>query len=307
MSAPYTPTSILLLRMCDGRPTGERTRRDSGGHHDDHTRQREQQPPRRYRVSVDHYAGAGRGWALGASLVYGPIAAELIAMSPHRLAGRLVLDAGAGTGAATGALAAAGAHPVAMDLSFDMLAWNATSRPPCAVADICALPLADGSVNDVVAAFVLNHLVNPGLGFGEMVRVTRSGGAVLAAVFSTSSRSVARDQIDDVAAAAGWRAPGWYLDLKATVVPLLGTAVAMTSAAGVAGLIDPVVVERPVDVGIPSAEQLVDYRFGQAQFAVWLDQIGPGGAEEIRARAIDMIRPMMQPYRPIVVFLAATV
>jgi SAM-dependent methyltransferase len=258
-------------------------------------------------VSVDHYAGAGRGWALGASLVYGPIAAELIAMSPHRLAGRLVLDAGAGTGAATEALAAAGAHPVAMDLSFDMLAWNATSRPPCAVADICALPLADGSVNDVVAAFVLNHLVNPGLGFGEMVRVTLSGGAVLAAVFSTSSRSVARDQIDDVAAVAGWRAPGWYLDLKATVVPLLGTAAAMTSAAGVAGLIDPVVVERPVDVGITSAEQLVDYRFGQAQFAVWLDQIGPGGAEEIRARAIDMIRPMMQPYRPIVVFLAATV
>lgn len=59
-----------------------------------------------------------------------------------------------------------------MDLSLDMLAWNAASRPPWAVADICALPLADACVDDVVAAFVLNHLV---------------------------------------AAAAGWRAPGWYL------------------------------------------------------------------------------------------------
>jgi SAM-dependent methyltransferase len=258
-------------------------------------------------VSVDHYAGASRRWALGASLVYGPIAAELIAMSPHALAGRRVLDAGAGTGAATAALAAAGAHPIATDLSFDMLAWNATSRPAAAVADICALPLSDDCVDDVVAAFVLNHLDDPGLGLGELVRVTRSGGAVLAAVFSTSSRSAVRDQIDDVAAAAGWRAPGWYLDLKAIAVPLLGTAAAMTAAARIAGLIDPVVVERSVDVGITRAEQLVDYRFGQAQFAVWLDQMNPREVEGIRERAIDIIRPIMQPYQPIVVFLAATV
>jgi len=258
-------------------------------------------------VSADHYTGAGRRWALGASLVYGPIAAELIAMSPHRLAGRRVLDAGAGTGAATAALAVAGAHPIAMDLSFDMLAWNASSRPPGAVADICALPLADGSVDDVVAAFVLNHLVDPGLGFGEMVRVTRPGGAVLAAVFSTASQSAARDQIDEVAAAAGWPPPGWYVDMKATAVPLLGNAAAMTSAAGIAGLIDPAVVERAVDVGLTRPEQLVDYRFGQAHFAGWLDQIGATEVEEVRARAIEVIRPVMQPYLPIVVFLAGQV
>lgn len=258
-------------------------------------------------MSADHYAGAGRRWALGASLVYGPIAAEVVAMSPHRLAGRRVLDAGAGTGAASAALAAAGAHAIAMDLSLDMLAWNAASRPPCAVADICALPLADACVDDVVAAFVLNHLVDPGPGFTELVRVTRPGGAVLAAVFSAASRSAARDQIDEVAAAAGWRAPGWYLEIKATAVPVLGSAAAMTSAVRVAGLVDPVVAERPVDVGVTRPEQLVDYRFGQAQFANWLDQIGPTRADEIRARAIGAIRPVMQPYQPIVVFLAATV
>ena len=80
------------------------------------------------RVRADHYAGAGRRWALGATLVYGPIAAELVAMSPHPLAGRTVLDAGAGTGAASSALAARRARPVAMDLSFDMLAWNAARQ-----------------------------------------------------------------------------------------------------------------------------------------------------------------------------------
>ena len=35
-------------------------------------------------MTADHYAAAGQGWATGAELVYGPIAAELIALSPHR-------------------------------------------------------------------------------------------------------------------------------------------------------------------------------------------------------------------------------
>ena len=50
-------------------------------------------------MTADHYAAAGRGWATGAELVYGPIAAELITLSPHPLAGHTVLDAEAGTGA----------------------------------------------------------------------------------------------------------------------------------------------------------------------------------------------------------------
>jgi hypothetical protein len=51
----------------------------------------------------------------------------------------------------------------------------------------------------------------------------------------------------------------------------------------------------------------VDYRFGQAHFAGWLDQIGATEVEEVRARAIEVIRPVMQPYLPIVVFLAGQV
>ena len=33
-------------------------------------------------MRADHYARSGRRWALGAELVYGPIAAELVAMTP---------------------------------------------------------------------------------------------------------------------------------------------------------------------------------------------------------------------------------
>lgn len=258
-------------------------------------------------MTVDLYAGAGRGWAHGANLVYRPIATELVAMSPHALAGRTVLDAGAGTGAASEALLERGAHPVATDLSFDMLSQKARSRPPCAVADVCALPFASAAVDDVVAAFVLNHLAQPAAGFSELVRVTRPGGSVLANVFSSANSSPARDRVDDVARKLGWQAPDWYLEMQATTTPLLGKAGAMDLAARAAGLTDVVVVERPVDVGVTEPERLVQYRFGQAHFAVWLDKIGPQRAQEVRRRAIVAIRPIMEPYCPIVVFLAARV
>ena len=257
-------------------------------------------------MKADRYAGAGRRWARGATLVYGPIATELVAMSPHPLSGRTVLDAGAGTGAVSSALAAAGARAIAADLSFDMLAWNARARPPCAVADIRALPLPAGRVDDAVAAFVLNHLAEPSAGLAELIRATRPAGAVLAAVFSNASRSQARDRVDAVAHEAGWQVPDWYLELKAVTAPILASAAAMGAAAHTAGLTEVVVEERPVDVGVTEPEQLISYRLGQPLFASWLDRIGPRRAQEIASHAADAIRPIMQPYRPIVVFLAAS-
>jgi ubiquinone/menaquinone biosynthesis C-methylase UbiE len=256
-------------------------------------------------MTADHYANAGQRWALGAELVYRPIAAELIALSPHPLAGRTVLDAGAGTGAASKVLAAQRARPIAMDLSFGMLAWDAAARPPSAVADIRALPLAAQSVDDAVAAFVLNHLTDPSAGLAELARVTRPGGAVLAAVFSTTSRDAARDRIDAMAQDAGWQVPGWYAELRANAVPILGSATAMAAAARAAGLTRVNTEERPVDVGVTQPEQLVSYRLGQPLFANWLDRIGPARAERLAEQAARTIRPIMRPYRPVVVFLAA--
>lgn len=256
-------------------------------------------------MTTDHYAGASRGWATGAELVYGPIAADLVALGPHPLAGHVVLDAGAGTGAVSRILAARQATPLAMDLSFSMLAWQAAARPPCAVADIRALPLAAGSVDDAVAAFVLNHLTEPAAGLAELARVTRPGGAILATVFSNISRNAARDRIDAVAQEAGWQVPAWYTELKATAVPILGSAAGMDAAARAAGLTDVATDERPVDVGITEPEKLVRYRLGHPIFAPWLDSIGPGKAQDFARRAAEAIRPAMQPYRPIAVFLVA--
>jgi len=256
-------------------------------------------------MRTDHYARSGRRWALGAELVYGPIAAELVAMSPHSLAGRTVLDAGAGTGAASSALTAQHARVLATDLSAGMLAWDAATRPPCAVADIRALPLADGSVDDTVAAFVLNHLTDPVPGLTELARITRPGGAVLAAVFSNDSRSQVRDRIDAMALAAGWQVPGWYTELKTTAVPILGSRAAIASAARAAGLTGVHTEERLVDVGVTEPGQLVRYRLGQPIFADWLDAIGTARADALTTAAEQAIREDMQPYRPVVVFLSA--
>lgn len=256
-------------------------------------------------MTSDHYARSGRRWALGAELVYGPIAAELVAMSPHSLAGRTVLDAGAGTGAASAALAARHARPIALELSFDMLAWNAAARPPSAVADICALPLADASVDDAVAAFVLNHLTDPVPGLAELARVTRPGGALLATVFSNDSRSKARDRIDAVALAAGWQIPAWYTKLKSTAAPILGSCAGMAAAARKAGLAHVHAEERPVDVGITEPGQLIRYRLGHPIFASWLDAIGAAHTEALATAAEQAIQGDMQPYRPLVIFLSA--
>jgi ubiquinone/menaquinone biosynthesis C-methylase UbiE len=256
-------------------------------------------------MTADNYARSGRRWALGAELVYRPIAADLVAMSPHPLAGRTVLDAGAGTGAVSSALTARGAAVLAVDLSAGMLAWSAATRPPCAVADIQALPLARGSVDDVVAAFVLNHLAEPVAGLTELARVTRPGGAVLAAVFSNGNRTSVRDRIDVLAAGWGWQAPAWYGALMTTAMPLLGSRAGMAAAARAAGLASVQADEREVDVGVTEPDQLVSYRLGHPVFAGWLDAIGEQRAQEFASAAAAAVRPAMAPYRPLVIFLSA--
>jgi SAM-dependent methyltransferase len=256
-------------------------------------------------VPADHYAASGPRWALGAELVYRPIAAALVATSPHRLSGRIVLDAGAGTGAASAALRRRGAHVVAIDLSPAMLASQQAARPPCAAADIRALPMPSGAVDDSVAAFVLNHLGDPGTGLAELARVTRPGGAILAAVFANDSRSAARDRIDAAALAAGWQAPAWYREMKTVSAPILGTADAMAAAAYAAGLGQVHTEERPVDVGVTEAGQLVHYRLGHPVFAAWLDALGPARAAAFAAEAERAVGDAMAPFRPSVVFLRA--
>lgn len=255
---------------------------------------------------TDHYAGTAEGWARSASLVYGPLANDLVAAAPHPLVGRLTLDVGAGTGLVSTALLAAGARPVALDFSLDMLSWHRGDRPSAVVADVNGLPLRTDSVDDAFAAFVLNHLPEPVPALRELARVTRPAGAVLATVYADSSSSPARDRVDAVAIEHGFRWPQWYLQLKEVSAPKLGTADAMAAAARDAGLVAVRAEEYAADLGLERAADLVDYRYHQAHCREWISALTPDRRAAVRAAAIAAIEPVMQPYRPRVVRLVAT-
>ena len=256
-------------------------------------------------VVDDPYAGVARTWDADAARVYRPIAVDLVAAAPHPLAGRVVLDAGAGTGLAGRALVRAGARVVAVDVSVDMLAWHRGERPPAVAGELTALPLRDHSVDDALAAFVLNHLTAPVRGLRELARVTRPGGAVLATVYAATSGSPARDRVDETALAHGFRWPSWYLEVKRDAAPQLENPEKMAAAARAAGLVDVDAHEYAADVGIDRAEDLVAYRFGQAHCRPWLDGLTAAERARVRDAAVAAAAPLMQPYRPRVVRLVA--
>lgn len=254
---------------------------------------------------ADHYAGAAEGWAGPVARVYGPLARDLVAAVPFPLAGSTVLDAGAGTGLVSAALLAAGARPVAIDLSLDMLRWRRAERPPAAVAEIDRIPLRTDGGDAALAAFVLNHLPDPAPALRALARVTRPGGAVMAAVFANSGNSAARDRVDEVAVAHGFRWPDWYRELKEVSAPQLGTVDRMRATAHGAGLADVRVEEYSVDVGLDGAADLVDYRLHQAHCRRWVTGLAPRHRERLRTAAIEAVEPIMEPYRPRIVRLVA--
>jgi ubiquinone/menaquinone biosynthesis C-methylase UbiE len=250
------------------------------------------------------YAAEPGAWATGAELVYRPLAAALVGASPIQLAGRTVLDVGAGTGAVSAALVAAGARPVAVDLTAEMLAHGAAGRPPAAAGDVLALPFRGGAVGAAVAAFVLNHLTAPEQALRELHRVVAPGGAVLAAVFSNDDRPPLKDGIDAVARRFGWTAPGWYVELKDRAAPLLGTVGAMAATAVSAGLAEVEAVERTVDPHL-SPEEVVRYRLSLAHLAPFVAGLAPEAQRALWEEAVALAHATPEPYAPAIVILSA--
>ena len=180
--------------------------------------------PGRHRVTpLDVYAGAAVTWDRSTSLVYQPLAKELVRRVGAPLEGRLVIEAGAGTGCATRELQAVGARVIATDLSHPMLDLNRVDRPPSTVSDITLLPFDSDVADHAVAAFVMNHLPDPALALAELARVVRPGGRIATDVFSNASKSPARDAIDDAAGLHGYTPPDWYDDLRNIYADQIGT------------------------------------------------------------------------------------
>jgi ubiquinone/menaquinone biosynthesis C-methylase UbiE len=249
------------------------------------------------------YDGSGAAWARGPSRLYDKLALRII--EPTRLQGALVLDAGAGTGAVCRALRRAGATPVALDTSADMLAQLGTAALHAVIGDICSEPFADGTFDAAVSAFVLSHVEAPERALAEMRRVVKPLGAIIAAVFGAAPTNASKDVVDRIAADYGFVAPAWYTTFKSHTEPLTNTPERFRACAGAAGLSDITILDVEVDSGIDTPEALVEYRIGMAHLAPFVSSLSPPRRERFMLDAADDVAARGQAVRPRVLVLSS--
>ncbi|HEY2703272.1 MAG TPA: class I SAM-dependent methyltransferase [Candidatus Dormibacteraeota bacterium] len=245
-------------------------------------------------------------WAGGPARVYDRLAAALLARCPLPLAGALLLDAGAGTGAVSAAAAARGARVLATDVAVDMLRHDRTRRPPATAADVLALPLRDGCVDVAATAFVLNHLADPAAALRELSRVVRPGGAVLAATFAARSDDALKHDVDAVLAAHGYRPPPWYRRMKDELEPPTARPELLARTARRAGLHRPRVEEVEVGMGMLDARALAGFRLGAPAVAGYLDTLDEPRRSRVWAEA-ERAAEAARPYVARMLVLSSTV
>ena len=229
-------------------------------------------------------------WLAGPERVYESLSRGVLADHASDLSGRLVLDLGAGAGAASRAVTALGGRPVALDESWAMLRHGGARRSPAVVADACALPLGDDAMGATVAAFVLSHVVDPVALLREAGRVTAPGGAVVVFSFArTESRPAVAGIVDDLLMARGWAPPPWFRRLKDEQEPAVADPERLESMALAAGLRSRVVTIRRVDTGVDDPTHLVDWRLGTPGIASFVVTMSATERERLRAEAIERL------------------
>ncbi len=117
----------------------------------------------------------------------------------------VVLDVGAGTGFLTGGFLAAGARVLAVDPAEAMLLEQRRKFPEAVAskrlvlrrASAEELPVADGSIDAVVANMVLHHVEDPPTAIREMARVLRPGGELVISDLDTHDHEFLRTEQHD--------------------------------------------------------------------------------------------------------------
>jgi Methyltransferase domain len=231
------------------------------------------------------YDAAAGDWAEGPGLMYSPLARALVAAAPVPLAGRVVLDLGAGGGVAGQAALAAGARQVVgVDLSEGMLRHSPGTprgggwRP--VAADAAALPFRDGCFGLVLAAFCLNHLDRLDAGLAEARRV---GAAIAASTFAPGWTHPAKDAADGALRSFGYRPPAWYAAL--TPGSRASDPAVLAGQAAAAGFTRVRVTTTAVPTGLATPAQLASWRLGMAHHAPFLRSLDAAGRAAVRRAA----------------------
>jgi ubiquinone/menaquinone biosynthesis C-methylase UbiE len=251
------------------------------------------------------YDGSGKAWARGPSRLFDLLANRVIEPFATRLRGATVLDVGAGTGAVSRALRRAGASPVAVDASADMLAHVGDSALLAVVGDVCSLPFLDAAFDAAVSAFAISHVDNPARALAEMRRVVRPPGLIVVAVFGAAPANVSKDVIHEVAVQFGYEPPPWYRHLKAQTEPLSNTPDLLRGCAQAAGLEAVVVDDIEVDSEISAPGDIVDYRTGMAHLAPFVSSLTAAQRERFMRDATNAVRERGQPIRPRVLIMSS--
>ena len=243
------------------------------------------------------YDRIGDAWNDGPARVYRALAQPVLDVAGD-VRGARVVDVGTGSGVLADELVRRGAQVFGLDLSHGMLLRDREQRPPAVVADVCALPLPDGAAELVTAAFVLNHLEQPGAGIRELARVVRPGGRVLATTFEGEAPHPAKPLVEAVAARHGHVLPEWYQAVKRGTLPLLSTPELFARAAQEAGLVGARVDRVEVSLEL-SPSEMVAWRLGMAQLAPFVAALAPeqraalvADAEQALAEVPDVDAPV---------------
>jgi ubiquinone/menaquinone biosynthesis C-methylase UbiE len=240
------------------------------------------------------YEAAAGDWDGGPGQMYGELARALIAHAGVPVAGRRVLDLGAGTGAAGAAAVAAGAgQVVAADIAAGMLRRCAAALHPVA-ADAAALPFRDQSFDLAVAAFCLSHL---GSMAGCLAEARRVCGAIAASAFAPGWSHPAKRAVDDVLTAFGYRAPDWYQAFKEQTEPQAADSALLQEQAAAAGFAGVRVRTVTVATGLTTSAQLASWRLGMAHIAPFTASLSPARRAALRHAAEAGVQAAVQGIR----------
>jgi SAM-dependent methyltransferase len=251
----------------------------------------------------DAYSATGAAWRDGPERVYQRLADVLVAAAPISLADEVVVDVGAGTGAASHAIRRAGGRPIALDVADGMLRVDQADRPPAAVADARRLPIASGSCAAVVAAFCFNHLPDPELALMDAARVVRAGGVVLVSAYAEDDRHPVKGAVDAAVMELGWTADPWIDEVRSESMQF-GTAERAFALAARAGL-EATAEARAVPYPDLTPADLVAWRLGMAQVAPFVASLSGAGRQQVATRALDLLGPDPEPLVRRIILLTA--
>jgi ubiquinone/menaquinone biosynthesis C-methylase UbiE len=126
-----------------------------------------------------------------------------------------VVDVGCGAGAYSSAVRARTPHYIAGDLSLGML--QATDAPIRVNLDAHRLPLADNSIDVLLANHMLYHVPDKDRALAEFARVLRPGGVLLAATNSATNMMELPRLAQQVARQSGRELQSSWMPLEFTL------------------------------------------------------------------------------------------